>query len=327
MSFEEIYKELSRIHRSKLIKLRNKTIFKLIVAFVIVVALSFASIHFLKDELFTLMIQFFLIGCFVVMIIASKQPYVEYFRKNVAVAFIALVNESLSYSIVPQDKDAVLEMYRTPLFDGGLRGATMNAIDTFGGSPGMSNHIVGQIEGRAFELCCLYMYSAHQKTTFKGMFVKMQVSKSLQGYVKISRKIKGLTRFDEWQHFISEKERTKVDVSEFDKDFYVGSNDPITPFRYLTHDVMELILNYKNELIDVQTRFNRNLLPQNPKRISLDIYWRGDEVFMRLGNKKMFEPTLRNPMCKDSLACCVSTLAFANEFNRIITKTIESTSV
>ena len=118
-----------------------------------------------------------------------------------------------------------------------------------------------------------------------------------------------------------------MDDAIFEKNFLVGSNDQITAMQYLTADVMELLLNFKDELVDIQTRFSRNFFPQNPNAISLDFFWQDNDVLMRIGNKKMFKPTMRDPMCKDSLACCLSSLKFATRLNQVITKSIKETAI
>ena len=259
-----------------------------------------------------------------------KRPYVLYFRENVAKSFVAMVDPNLSYSPEPAGNwhNWLLNQYHIACFDGSSRGGyarEMIPVDTRG-SPGLSNFITGEIEGRPFQLCCMSLTGAgNDKTKFKGLFVSMLASKNLKGFIKVQRKIRGINMFG--STFIPGAEIQKMDNAAFEKDFFVGSNDQITAMQYLTADVMELLLNFKNELIDIQTRFNRNLFPQNPNLISLDLFWQGYEVLMRIGNKKMFKPTMRDPMCKDSLACCLSSLTFATRLNHVITKSINETAI
>ena len=227
----------------------------------------------------------------------------------------------------------ILDHYHTAGFDG--KEPFLNTIRLmvpYGtrGSPGLSNLITGKIERRPFELCCMSLKGDSAK--FKGLFVSINVSKKLKGFIKVERKVR--RRRSLGAPFIPKAERRKMDSPAFEKDFRVGSNDQVTAMQYLTADVMELLLNFKNELIEIQTRFNRNLLPRTPiglffakRRIRLDFFWEGDEVLMRLGNKKMFKPTMRDPMCKESLACCYSSLTFATRLNHVITKSIKETSI
>ena len=290
-----------------------------------------------------------------------KRPYVSYFRENVAKSFVEKINPDLTYDPAPSglNKGNILSLYHVAKFDGGVVdddgplfaknynyvARPMRPVDTMGfsglgltsllsdfsslGSPGLSNLITGDIERRPFQMCCMNLASSERddKTKFKGLFVNMQVSKHLEGFIKIERKRMRVSISGNKGEFIPSNECQKMDSPAFEKDFLVGSNDQITAMRYLTADVMELLLDFKGELIDTQLRFNRDLLPQNPRNLSLDLFWQGDQVYMRIGNKKMFKPTLRNPMCKDSLACCLASLSFAMKFNHVITKSIQETAI
>ena len=222
----------------------------------------------------------------------------------------------------------IMEQYHTAEFDGRIPilKTTRQMIPTEKmGSPGLSNYMTGKIERRLFHLCCMALVGASDSVKFKGLFVRMKVSKRLRGFIKTERKVRRVRRRS--ARFIPKGEIRKMDSPAFEKDFRVGSDSQITAMQYLTADVMELISSFKNELLYTQMRFNRRLLPQNPNRISLDLVWQGNEVLMRIGNKKMFKPTLRDPMCKDSLACCYSSLTFATRFNHVITKSIKETSI
>jgi len=330
-SFEQLYQQLSEQHRPQLETIRKSIVRKLWIA------------GFLGAAVVVLILWLLPLGEYIIHIITSlfiaffaykyflKRPYILYFREHVAKNFVALVDSSLSYSPEPPDnwRDRILVQYRTARFDGrGLGDSTrrMEPADTMG-SPGLSNFIAGEIEGRPFQLCCMSMQATgkNDKTKFKGLFVSMKVSKSLNGFIKIERRVRRARILG--TGFIPKAERRKMDHTAFEREFFVGSNDQVTAMQYLTADVMELLLNFKSELIDIQTRFNRNLFPQNPNMIRLDLFWRSDQVSMRIGNKKMFKPTMQDPMCKDSLACCLSSLAFATRFNQVITKSIKETAI
>jgi len=358
-SFEQLYQQLSEKHRPQLEEIRKSIIPKLWLAWAICTSATFLVLLvvfsigrfavFLDggDEFADLnrmiivsAIMAILFSPLMVYVLKGsvKRPYVLYFRENVARSFVTLIDPSLTYLPQPADDweyrpfaqnadnwfSWILDRYNAAGFSGwvdkdkGIVQATM-PCDT-SSSPGLSNLIIGEIEGRPFRLCCMSL-------TFKGMFVYMEVSKSLNGYIKVARKPRGLASLTREQLFVPKAERKKMDSAAFEKDFFVGSNDQITAMLYLTADIMELLINFKNELIDVQTRFSRNLLPQNPNDINLDFLWQGNKVLMRIGNKKMFKPTLRDPMCKDSLACCLSSLRFATRLNHAITKSIKETAI
>jgi len=327
-SFLQMYQQLSEKHRPQLEDIRKSIARKLWIAGFICAAIAVLALWLppLHGAIFhiiaVLFAAFFAYKCFL------KRPYVLYFRENVARSFVAMVDPNLSYSPVPPLHGSILNQYHTAHFDGTMLGGgalRMVPINTMG-SPGLSNFITGKIEGCPFQLCCMSLTgSGNDKSKFKGLFVSMKVSKNLNGFIKVQRKMWGNSLFGSM--FIPRSEMQKMDSAAFENDFSVGSNDQITAMQYLTADVMDLLVNFKNELVDIQTRFNRNLFPQNPNSISLDLIWRGDNVLMRIGNKKMFKPTMRDPMCKDSLACCLSSLTFATKFNNVITKSIKETAI
>ena len=326
LTFDQMYQELSKKHRPHLEAIRNSIKRKLWVAGAFFFFMALLGLWFFQN--FGMHILVFISMLFLLCMHFLKRPYVRYFRENVAKSFVALVDESLSYSPEPPNSRLILSDYHIPGFDGsGFLGTrAMRPVSTVG-SPGLSNYITGRLDNKPFYLCCMSLDATgnKDKTKFKGLFVSMKAAKPLNGFIKAQRKIFQLNILG--SGFIPKSEAKKMDSPAFERDFSVGSNDQITAMKYLTADVMELLINFKNELIDVQTRFDRSLIPQNPNHINLDFFWRGDEIYMRIGNKKMFKPTLRDPMCKDSLACCFSSLSFATKFNQIIAKSIEETAI
>ena len=324
VSFEQMYQQVSEKYRPQLEEMGKSIGRKLWIARALSIVVIVLIIWLLGG--LALYIVLVPIAAFFSYKQTLKRPYVLFFRENVARSFVALVDSSLLYSPEPSASEwgRILEKYHTAQFEG----IGMVPVNGVRGSPGLSNAITGEIEGHPFQLCCMSLQGSggkNDKRKFKGLFVSMKVSKPLNGFIKTERKTNLL--LGSGIRFIPRGERKKMDSAAFMKDFFVGSNDQVTAMRYLTADVMELMINFKNELMDIQRRFNRDILPQNPHAISLDFFWHGNEVLMRIGNKKMFKPTLRNPMCKDSLACCLATLTFATKLNHVITKSIKETSI
>ena len=367
LSFEQLYQQLYEEHRPQFKEMRKSIVRKLWVAGVWCVPflfLLFLGVFLLvralegggdgAHGLYTV-----IVGAAAMTIIISplilyaakgslRRPYVLYFRENVARSFVALADSSLTYLPQPTDDweywvytqtpddyfSSILHEYNIAGFDGWVdkdksKAQLMIPANTADGSPGLSNFITGEIKGRPFRLCCMSLQGGNHNNTigFKGLFVYMEVSKSLNGYIKVARRLGGFANLSRSQLFIPKAERKKMDSAAFEKDFIVGSDEQITAMKYLTADIMELLITYKNELIDIQTRFNRNLIPQNPNDISLDFLWQDTKVLIRIANKKMFVPTMRDPMCKDSLASCLSSLSFATRLNHIISKSIEETAI
>ena len=332
-SFEQIYQRLSEKHRPQLDAMRKPIVRKLLLAGGIFAAAAILLIVLAPQLAAGLLSAILALGivAFCFWLDRLKRPYVLYFRETVAKDFVALVDSKLSYSSEPSDRqwERIMDQYHIPQFEGSIFDSPMAQMVPVEsrGSPGLSNFIRGTIEGRPFELCCMYLGSHTDKlSSFKGLFVSIRVSKRLQGHIKVERKVRrGMKAFR--PRFTPNRELRKMDSPAFERDFRVASNDQVTAMRYLTADVMELLLNHKNELLYLQTRFNRNILPRNPNRIKVDFFWQGNEVLMRIGSKKMFKPTLRDPMCKDSLACCLATLTFATKLNHVITKSIKETAI
>ena len=333
-SFEQLYQQLSEKHRPRLEAMGKSITFKLWIAGGLCTVLALWvlwRLPFIRG--YTILI--IIIGLICGVVYACKyfleRQYVLYFRENVAKSFVALVDPSLSYSPEPPSNlhSQILDQYHTALFDGrSLLGVARMMIPTNTrisrtgnkmGSHGLSNFITGEIEGCPSQLCCMSLQGLGHEGKFTGLFVRMKVSKNLDGFIKVQRKIQGQQFVFEDTRFIPGTELQKMDSVLFNKDFFVGSNDQITAMQYLTANVMELFLNFKDELINIQKT--------SADSTNLDFFWQGDDVLMRIGNKKMFMPTMHDPMCKDSLACCVATLNFVTKFNNVITKSIKETAI
>jgi len=348
LPFEQMYQQLSEEHRPCLEIIRKSisivrklpiavflcTLFTLLLLWLLPLQLQHG--HYAIALLALALIILVLFGPLIPFLEnLLEHLYVLYFRRNVAKNFVALVDPSLSYSPEPAGDwhKWILKQYHTAQFDGRMPDGSARPMVPCRamGSPGLSNFITGKIEERPFRLCCMYLqeWQEHQMK-FEGLFVSMKVSKNLNGFIKVQRKvllpgISGIfgsilgSIFGTGTMFIPETELQKMDKVMFEKDFLVGSNDQLTAMQYLTADVMELLLNFKNELIDIQKT--------SADSTNLDFFWQGDDVLMRIGNRKMFKPTMHDPMCKDSLACCVSTLRFVTKFNQVITKSIKETAI
>jgi len=331
-TFEQIYRQLSEKHRPQLEAIRKSRTRKLWIAgFLCTAAAVLILMVFIEEYFEDYFVIALMLGAFFFYKRFLKYPYALslYFRENIAKSFVALVDPSLSYSPEFSQHGSILNQYHSAHFDGETPPANTTK------SPGLSNFITGKIEGRHFQLCCMSLLR------FQGLFVNMKVSKNLNGFIKVQQKMLcdidldnttfmqmaeqqkldsvdpdkiWESLFDAGTNFIPRAEVQRINSVIFEKDFLVGSNSQITAMQYLTVDVMELLLNLKNEL--AWLNINRN-----PNSIRLDFFWRGDEVLMRIDlNEKLFIPTMRDPMCKDSLACCLSSLRFATKFNQVITK-------
>ena len=73
-------------------------------------------------------------------------------------------------------------------------------------------------------------------TLFNGVFAKIDLQKSIKNELKIRI-----------NNSISKRKRLEMDSSEFEKYFDVSSTDKIIGMQLLTHDIMEILVNYRKD--------------------------------------------------------------------------------
>ena len=103
----------------------------------------------------------------------------------------------------------------------------------------------------------------HTETTtiFSGLFAKINIGKSIKTELRI-----GTNRT------ISKKKRLEMDSDEFENNFDVSSTNDIVGMQILTHDIMDMLVEFRNQL-----------------KMPLDILIRDDTMYIRLHVGKMFE--------------------------------------
>lgn len=99
-------------------------------------------------------------------------------------------------------------------------------------------------------------------TKFHGLFAKIVMDKSIKSELRIMQN----------GGFI-QKNRLKMDSSEFEKYFDVKASDPIVGMQLLTADVMEELVQFENKT-----------------KIKFDIFINGNELYLRFHSGEMFEP-------------------------------------
>lgn len=72
-------------------------------------------------------------------------------------------------------------------------------------------------------------------TKFHGLFAQIKMNKSINSELLIRR-----------NHSVSKKNRLNMDSQEFEKIFDVSATNQIIGMQLLTHDIMELLVNFKN---------------------------------------------------------------------------------
>ena len=105
--------------------------------------------------------------------------------------------------------------------------------------------------------------NTHTETTtiFSGLFAKINIGKSIKTELRI-----GTNRT------ISKKKRLEMDSDEFEKYFDVSSTNDIVGMQILTHDIMDMLVDFRKKL-----------------KMPLDILIRDDIMYIRLHVGKMFE--------------------------------------
>ena len=98
-------------------------------------------------------------------------------------------------------------------------------------------------------------------TVFHGLFAKVQMDKSLQTSLQIR---------DNWD--TSRGERVRMDSAMFEKYFDVASDNKIITMQILTHDVMEMLMDFRNN-----------------SKIKFDISIYGTQMYLRFNTGDVFE--------------------------------------
>lgn len=100
-------------------------------------------------------------------------------------------------------------------------------------------------------------------TKFHGLFAKILMDKSINSELRIMQN----------GGMLMQKDRLKMDSSEFEKHFDVKASDPIVGMQLLTADVMEELIQFENKT-----------------NMKFDIYIKEDELYLRFHCGDMFEP-------------------------------------
>ena len=105
--------------------------------------------------------------------------------------------------------------------------------------------------------------NTHTETTtiFSGLFAKINIGKSINNELRIKQNGTFL-----------KKNRLEMDSDEFEKYFDVSSTNDIVGMQILTHDIMDMLVDFRNQL-----------------KMPLDILIRDDIMYVRLHVGKMFE--------------------------------------
>lgn len=113
----------------------------------------------------------------------------------------------------------------------------------------------------------------HTETTtiFSGLFAKINIGKSIDSELRIKQ-----------NGTLFKKNRLEMDSQEFEKYFDVSSTNQIIGMQLLTHDIMDLLLDFRIQL-----------------KKPLDILIRGDIMYIRLHIGEIFEAKINKKSILD----------------------------
>lgn len=173
------------------------------------------------------------------------------------------------------------------------------------------DYISGKIDGK-YDVCMADIYTTkterdsdgdnHTVTVFSGMFAKLELKKSIKCNFKISPNGYGMFN----------KNRVKMDSDEFEKKYDVGCDNNIIAMQLLTHDIMELLLDFINK-----------------EKIRYELYINNDILYMRFYTGPMFEDVSFKEEGFDTkvIQKYYNILNFINNLTLMIVNTVNETEI
>ena len=143
----------------------------------------------------------------------------------------------------------------------------------------------------------------HTETTtiFSGLFAKINIGKSINNELRIKQNGTFL-----------KKNRLEMDSDEFEKCFDVISTNQIIGMQILTHDIMDMLVDFRNQL-----------------KMPLDILIRDDIMYVRLHVGKMFEAKFNKDAVidKQSAKKYFDIVNFIYSLSKKMIQTVEETEI
>lgn len=143
----------------------------------------------------------------------------------------------------------------------------------------------------------------HTETTtiFSGLFAKINIGKSINNELRIKQNGTFL-----------KKNRLEMDSDDFEKYFDVISTNQIIGMQILTHDIMDMLVDFRNQL-----------------KMPLDILIRDDIMYVRLHVGKMFEAKFNKKAVIDieSAKKYFDIVNFIYSLSKKMIQTIEETEI
>lgn len=198
-----------------------------------------------------------------------KKKYAKEYKKKIISEFVKLVDNNLTYQEEIDSKLAESE-YKLASFDN----KDYNNFE-------VTDEIVGNVDGKynikVWDLGITKITGSGKsrdvERIFKGMFTVTECNNNLEGRVKICKNKQS-----------NNENKIKIDSETFEKYFDVYSSDKILALRILTHDIMEM-------LVDFHNKYDLNF------EIVLD----NNKIYLRFATVDMFEPKVFGSSIKQEL--------------------------
>lgn len=294
--FEEIFEKLNSIDMEKLEKaeenVKDTEDTKKIC--LILFACCIVPMLFLEIEYTIGIILSFCFVYFVayLLIIGSKMNYRKTYKENLIPAFVKLVNHNLNYIVVDYLKN--LSLYNDKTYLKYQRIYTESGFDSR--NPYeiyLEDFIEGNLNENIFlEMCDVQTSKINNDGNFQGIFACITLNKNIYTTIKILRYLKSI---DDIQ------KKVKMDSSEFERYFYIASENEILAMKLLTHSVMEKLIEfYKNN-------------------IEYEIILSNNKIYLRFFVQSMLDPkSFKNYMDKKVFFEYYSILKFIMEISEEI---------
>ena len=188
----------------------------------------------------------------------NNKIYKKIFKENVITNFVYNINPNLEYN--PDGTEEMIDLYAKAKFE-----------DKYFNSYNVDDYISGYAKNDVYiRLCDMSLEVVDEKEKVlrivrQGLFAYTVLSSNIPEEVKISKnEIK-----------LKDKGNIELDNQEFEKYFDVYCKLQMVAYQVLTHDVMEV-------LIDFYKKF----------AIDFEIIIRNKSIYMRLNTGEMFEPKI-----------------------------------
>lgn len=255
--FENLFSNLYSNCISNLEKIRNKVFINFLVTISSILVVFFIPILIIKLIFLIVGIVFFIFSIF------GTTKFNKIYKKSLISNFISLYNSDFSYKPLG---NKIIE--QTNYINANFNNYSFNSFS-------VTDVIEGPLDSTTSfhmsDICVKNIEKINENETttryiFEGIFAYTNSSKNINSYIKISKNK---------LNFFQSKDSIKMDSSEFEKYFDIYSNNKILTMRILTHDVMDILVNFY-KLYNLQ----------------FEIVIKGSYIYLTFSTGALFEPNI-----------------------------------